>query len=72
MIIINGINSEIVKKILKKFLKKHKIIGIYNSNYSGFRHEKLKLLKKNEKNLRKKNYFYKFCSKKRSRINSKI
>ena len=53
MIIINGINSEIVKKILKKFLKKHKIIGIYNSNYIGFRHKKLKLLKKNEKNLKK-------------------
>ena len=53
MIIINGINSEIVKKILKKFLEKHKIIGIYNSNYIGFRHKKLKLLKKNEKNLKK-------------------
>ena len=53
MIIINGINSEIVKKILKKFLKKHKIIGIYNSKYIGFRHKKLKLLKKNEKNLKK-------------------
>ena len=53
MIIINGINSEIVKKILKKFLKKHKIIGIFNSNYTGLRHEKLKLFKKNEKSFKK-------------------
>ena len=54
MIIINGINSEIIKRILPKFLKRHKIIGIYNSIYTGPRHNKnLTILKKNQKSLNK-------------------
>tara|TARA_B100000768_G_scaffold168856_1_gene174019 strand:- start:131 stop:808 length:678 start_codon:yes stop_codon:yes gene_type:complete len=48
MIIINGINSEIIKKILSKFLKKHRIIGIYNSAYTGPKHKNLTILKKNQ------------------------
>jgi len=48
MIIINGINSEIVKKILPKFLKKHKVVGIYNSKYNGVKHKNLSILKKNK------------------------
>ena len=54
MIIINGINSEIAKKILSKFLKKNKVIGIYNSFYSGpkslFFLKKIKLTIKKLKN----------------------
>lgn len=53
MIIINGINSEIIKKILPKFLKKNKVIGIYNSIYTGPKHRNLTLLKKSQKNLNK-------------------
>ena len=48
MIIINGINSEIVKKILPKFLKKNNVIGIYNSSYKGLRDKNLTLFKKNK------------------------
>ena len=46
MIIINGINSEIIKKILPKFLKKHKVVGIYKSKYNGVKHKNLSILKK--------------------------
>jgi len=53
MIIINGINSEIIKKILHKFLKKNKVIGIYNSIYTGPKHKNLTLLKKSQKSLNK-------------------
>tara|TARA_Y100000816_G_scaffold117635_1_gene82506 strand:+ start:2309 stop:2986 length:678 start_codon:yes stop_codon:yes gene_type:complete len=53
MIVINGINSEIVQKIIKNLLKKNKIVGIFNSKYSGFRHKNLKLVKQNENNLKK-------------------
>ncbi len=51
MIVINGINSEIIKKILDKLLKKNKVIGIYNTSYTGFKHKNLTLLKKNQKTL---------------------
>jgi short-subunit dehydrogenase len=53
MIIINGINSEIAKKILSKFLKKNKVIGIYNSFYSGPKSKNLILFKKNKINYKK-------------------
>ena len=53
MIIINGINSEIVKKILPKFLKKNKVIGIYNSSYKGLRDKNLTLFKKNKINYKR-------------------
>ena len=53
MIVINGINSEIVQKILKKFVKKHKILGIFNSKYNGLRHKNLKLIKQSKNNLKK-------------------
>ncbi len=53
MIVINGINSEIVQKILKRFVKKHKILGIFNSKYNGLRHKNLKLIKQSKNNLKK-------------------
>ena len=52
MIIINGINSEIVQKILHKFLKNNKVIGIYNTKYSGIHHKNLKILKKSQQSLK--------------------
>jgi NAD(P)-dependent dehydrogenase (short-subunit alcohol dehydrogenase family) len=48
MIIVNGINSEIVKKILPKFLRKNKVIGIYNTSYKGIRDKNLTLFNKNK------------------------
>ena len=59
MIVINGINSEIIKKILDKLLKKNKVIGIYNTSYTGFKHKNLILLKKNQKILTKLGYLVK-------------
>lgn len=59
MIIINGINSEIIKKILPKFLKKHKVVGIYKSKYNGVKHKNLSILKKNKKYLDKINQLIK-------------
>ena len=53
MIIVNGINSEIFKKILPKFLKKNKVIGIYNSSYTGPKNKNLFLFKKNKINFKK-------------------
>ena len=53
MIIINGINSEIVKKILPKFLKKNIVIGIYNSSYKGIRDKNLYLFNKNKINFKR-------------------
>ena len=48
MIIVNGINSEIVKKILPKFLRKNNVIGIYNTSYKGIRDKNLTLFNKNK------------------------
>jgi 3-oxoacyl-[acyl-carrier protein] reductase len=59
MIIINGINSEIIKKILPKFLKKYKVVGVYNSKYNGVKHKNLFILKKNKKYLDKINHLVK-------------
>ena len=56
MIIINGINSEIVKKILPKLLKNNNIVGIYNKNYTGIKNKKLILFKNNRSNLKKIQY----------------
>lgn len=53
MIIINGINSEIAKKIIPKFLNKNKVIGIYNSSYTGIKNKNLILFKKNKISLQK-------------------
>ncbi len=53
MIIINGINSEIVRKILPKFLKKDIVIGIFNTTYNGPRNKNLILFKRNKVNFRK-------------------
>ena len=53
MIIINGINSEIAKKIIPKFLNKNKVIGIYNSSYTGIQNKNLILFKKNKISLQK-------------------
>jgi 3-oxoacyl-[acyl-carrier protein] reductase len=53
MIIIYGINSEIVKKILPKFLKKNKVVGIYNNSYVGARNKNLILFQKNKIDLKK-------------------
>jgi 3-oxoacyl-[acyl-carrier protein] reductase len=52
MIIINGINSEIVQKILHRFLKNNKVIGIYNTKYNGIDHQNLRILKKSQQNLK--------------------
>ena len=59
MIIINGINSEIVKKILPKLLKNDNIVGIYNKNYTGIKNKKLILFKNNRSNLKKIQYLIK-------------
>lgn len=53
MIIINGINSEIVKKILPSFLKKNLVIGIFNSSYNGPKNNNLILFKRNKINFKK-------------------
>lgn len=53
MIIINGINSEIAKKILPKFFKKNIVIGIFNSTYDGPRNKNLILFKRNKVNFKK-------------------
>ena len=46
MIILNGINSEIAKKILPYFLRSNKVIGIYNAKYTGPKNKNLVLFKK--------------------------
>ena len=53
MIIINGINSEVLKKILPKLLKKEKVIGFYNQKNNYMRHKNLKIFKYNKINLLK-------------------
>ena len=53
MIIINGVNSEIVKKILPKLVKNNIVIGIYNKNYTGIKSKKLSVFKSNKSNLKK-------------------
>ena len=53
MIIINGVNSEIVKKILPKLVKNNIVIGIYNKNYTGMKSKKLSVFKSNKSNLKK-------------------
>lgn len=53
MIILNGINSEIAKKILPYFLKNNKVIGIYSTKYTGPKNKNLVLFKKNKINFKK-------------------
>ena len=53
MIIINGVNSEVLKKILPKLLKKEKIIGFYNQKNNNLYHKNLKVFKFNKINLLK-------------------
>ena len=52
MIIVNGINSEIFKKILPKFLKNDKVVGIFNTSYTGPKN-KIFFFKKNKINFNK-------------------
>ena len=53
MIIINGVNSEVLKKILPKLLKREKVIGFYNQKNNSLWHKNLKVYKFNKINLLK-------------------